>query len=88
MSEHDHENPDLRHADELLERTRTFLTRCLEDPEHAFEDEDPDELRHNLYALTHPPEAPPPKLERLPEEDLLGDDEVDEDPPAEHRRSA
>jgi len=87
MSEHEKsDNPDLPHAEELLARTRNFLTRCLEDPDHAFEDEDPDELRHMLYALTHPP-APPPRLERLSGEDFRGND-LDEEPPTEHRRSA
>jgi len=87
MSKHEEsEQPDLRHAKELLARTRKFLTRCLEDPDHAFANEDPDELRHKLYALTHPPN-PPPRLERLSGETFL-DDDLDEEPPTEHRRSA
>ena len=66
---------DLTEADGLLQRTRTFLERCSEEPETAFEGEDPDDLRHRLHGLTHPALEP-----------VEGDEE--DDPPVERRRSA
>ncbi len=64
-------------ADELLQRTRDFLEKCVEDPKLAFAAEDPDALSDKLHRLTHAPVL----------EDESGGPRKPE-PPTEHRRSA
>ena len=61
MSEADRsreEESEFERARELLERTVTFLRRCMEDPRAALESEDPRDLIQGLRSLSA---APPPE---------------------------
>ncbi len=51
------EDAEFERARELLERTVTFLKRCMEDPRAALESEDPRDLIQGLRSLSA---APPP----------------------------
>lgn len=72
---------ELSHASDPLERSRNFLENCIQDPDRAFELENPDELRKELSEFSQRAE-----IEGFSERRTKYGE--DEDPPFRRRRTA
>lgn len=72
---------ELPHVNDPLERSRNFLENCIQDPDRAFELENPDELRKELSEFSQRAE-----IEGFSERRTKYGE--DEDPPFRRRRTA